>query len=564
MAYLDKLITGKYPTYESFYRDFHIDIPEDFNFAFDVLDEVAQKEPDKIAMVWCNPEGEEHVFTFSDISRMSSRYANFFRSLGIQKGDKAMLVLKRHYTFWFAIMALHKLGAVTVPATHLLKKKDIQYRNNLGDIKMIVCTADGDVADEVDAAWEESPNLKVCAISKGARDGWHSLDEAEGFSDVFERPDGDQRMHNHDGQILFFTSGTTGMPKMVLHNCTYPLGHSITAKYWQQVEENGLHLTVADTGWGKALWGKLYGQWMCGCAVFTYDYEKFDPADLLQKLVNYKVTSFCAPPTIYRYFIKEDLNKFDLSNLRRASIAGEALNPEIYNQFLKATGVKLTEAFGQTESVVAIGTFSMMEPVPGSMGKPSPLYDICIVDDDGKDVHRGQIGEIAIRIHGERPLGMFECYYNDPERTKASCAGGLYRTGDQAWEDESGYFWYVGRTDDVIKSSGYRIGPFEVESALLEHPAVLETAITAVPDPVRGQLVKATIVLAKGYAPSEELKHQLQEHVKRVTAPYKYPRVIEFVDALPKTISGKIRRVEIREKDGDARSDDQFKDNGDC
>jgi acetyl-CoA synthetase len=340
------------------------------------------------------------------------------------------------------------------------------------------------------------------------------------------------------------------MPKMVLHDCTYALGHAITAKYWQQVEENGLHLTVADTGWGKALWGKLYGQWMMGCCVFTYDFDRFDPADLLTKLQDFKITSFCAPPTIFRYFIKEDLCKYDLSSLKRASIAGEALNPEIYHRFLQATGVKLAEAFGQTETVVSVGTFSMMEPVPGSMGKPSPLYDIVIADDEGNTVHRGEIGEIAIRIKdGVRPLGMFSCYYNDPERTQEACRGGLYRTGDQAWQDESGYFWYVGRTDDVIKSSGYRIGPFEVESALMEHPAVLETAITAVPDPDRGAIVKATVVLVAGYKPSEELKLELQEHVKRVTAPYKYPRVIEFVTALPKTISGKIRRVEIREND---------------
>ncbi len=557
MAYLDRLIKGEYPTYESFCRDFHIEVPEDFNFAFDVLDEIAAQEPDKRAMVWCNPDGEEHVFSFSDMSRQSNRYASFFQSLGIQKGDKVMLILKRHYTFWFCIMALHKLGAVTVPATNLLKKKDIEYRNNMGGIKLVVCTADGEIADEVEAAHANSQTLETLVISRGTREGWRSLDETAAFSDSFERPTGDQKTNNADPLLLFFTSGTTGMPKMVLHNCTYPLGHSITAKYWQQVVENGLHLTVSETGWAKSLWGKLYGQWMCGCAVFVYDYEKFDPNDLLQKIADYKVTSFCAPPTIYRYFIKEDMGKFDLSSLQRGSIAGEALNPEIYNRFLKATGVKLTEAYGQTEMVVLVGTFSMMEPVPGSMGRPSPLYNICIVDDEGNDVHRGQIGEIAIRMpESGRPLGMFIGYYNDPERDEASCADGLYRTGDQAWEDESGYFWFVGRTDDVIKSSGYRIGPFEVESALLEHPAVLETAITAVPDSVRGQLVKATIVLAKGYEPSEELKIELQEHVKHVTAPYKYPRVIEFVTTLPKTISGKIRRVEIREKDSETSVDE--------
>ncbi len=552
MPYCDRLVKGgPFATYEEFVQNFRIDVPEDFNFAYDVVDVLAQEEPQRRAMLWCDDKGHERTFTFADMARGSSQYAHFFRELGVRKGDKVMLVLKRHYEFWFAILALHKLGAVVVPATNLLKTKDFVYRNNAAQIKMIVCTADGDVADQVDASRAQSPTLVHTVIARGTRPGWRSLEEAAGYPAVYERPTDDQNTHNDDILLLYFTSGTSGMPKMVQHCHTYPLGHIITASYWQDVQDGGLHLTVADTGWGKAVWGKLYGQWMGGCSVFVYDYDKFVPSDLLHKIEQYRITSFCAPPTIYRYFIKEDLSKYDLSSLTHASIAGEALNPEIYYQFQKATGLKLTEAFGQTETVVSLGTFTMMEPVPGSMGKPSPLYDVCIVDEDGKEVHRGAVGEIAVRLHdGKKPLGMFHSYYGDPERTQNAVRDGLYRTGDQAWQDEAGYYWYVGRADDVIKSSGYRIGPFEVESALMEHPAVLETAITAVPDPVRGQVVKATIVLTAGYEPSDALKKELQDHVKRVTAPYKYPRVVEFVQELPKTISGKIRRVEIRERDG--------------
>ncbi|MBQ9988758.1 MAG: AMP-binding protein [Clostridia bacterium] len=550
MAFYTRLVQADTNSYESFVNTLKIDVPEDFNFAYDVLDVLAEETPDNPAMLWLGKDGEERRYTYSDVSRESSRAAHFFRELGIRRGDRVLLVCKRHFRFWFAIMALHKLGAIAIPATHLLKAKDFEYRNNLAGVSAVVCTADDDTADEIDLAAPNCPTLKHKIIVCGTRPGWRSMEETQAYPDVFPRPTDDQRTHNDDGQVLFFTSGTTGMPKMVLHDCTYPLGHIITSVYWQEVQEGGLHLTVADTGWGKALWGKLYGQWMAGCCVFIYDFDRFHAADLLEKIEKYKVTSFCAPPTIYRYFLQEDLTKYDLSALKHGSIAGEALNPEIFAQFKELTGLSLTEAFGQTETVVSLGTFTMMTPQPGSMGKPSPLYDVFIADDEGNPQPRGQVGEICIRIkNNQKPLGMFHSYYGDPERTKAAVAGGIYRTGDQAWQDEAGYYWYVGRADDVIKSSGYRIGPFEVESALIEHPAVLEAAVTAVPDPVRGQIVKATIVLKEGYEPSDALVKELQNHVKRITAPYKYPRVIAFVDELPKTISGKIRRVEIRQAD---------------
>ena len=552
MAFYDRYVNRtEFSSYEDFKKNFKIQVPEDFNFGFDVVDVIAEEDPSRKAMLWCNEHGEERVFTFEDMKRMSNKTANYFYSLGIRKGDKVMLILKRHYEFWFSIIALHKLGAVVIPATNLLKAKDVIYRANAAEIKMIVCTADGTVSDEVDEAMHQCTTVEHLVLCRGKKEGWESFDEGvEAASDVFLRPQGDQRTHNDDVMLLYFTSGTSGMPKMVQHVFTYPLGHIVTAAYWQCVLPGGLHLTVADTGWGKAVWGKLYGQWMADTTVFTYDFDKFHPADLLEKIQNYKVTTFCAPPTIYRYFIKEDLSKYDLSHLQHVSIAGEALNPEVYNQFYKETGLKLTEAFGQTETTVSVGTFPGMEPVPGSMGKPAPGYDVMIIGEDDKQVPNGQVGEIAIHLHnGEKPLGMFHSYYNDPERTARVMKDDIYRTGDMAWKDENGYLWYVGRADDVIKSSGYRIGPFEVESALMEHPAVVETAITGVPHPERGQVVKATVVLAKGYEPSEALVKELQNHVKRITAPYKYPRVVEFVEELPKTISGKIRRVEIREQD---------------
>ncbi|NLC69719.1 MAG: AMP-binding protein, partial [Clostridiaceae bacterium] len=471
-------------------------------------------------------------------------------SIGIKKGDSVMLILKRRYEFWFCLLGLHKIGAITIPATHLLTTKDIIYRNNAADIKMIVAVAEDDVIRHVEESLEKSLTVKYKALINVNRDGWYNLNkELEKASCKFERPRGEDAVSIGDTSLLYFTSGTTGMPKMVRHDFTYPLGHIVTAKYWQNASDGGLHLTVADTGWAKAVWGKIYGQWLCKSAVFVYDYDKFVPRDLIDVIVKYGVTSFCAPPTIYRFFIKEDLSKFRQSKLAYCTTAGEPLNPEVYNRFLEYTGIRLMEAYGQTEMTVAIGTFKYMNPKPGSMGKPAPGYDIDILDDKGNSCEVGEEGQIVVRTGRRKPVGMFMDYYRDPGLTSSVWNNDIYYTGDMAWKDEDGYFWFVGRADDVIKSSGYRIGPFEVESALLEHPAVLECAVTAVPAPLRGQVVKATVVLTKNYKPSKELVVELQEHVKKVTAPYKYPRVIEFVDELPKTISGKIRRVAIREKD---------------
>lgn len=548
---LDRFVSKiTFDSYEEFVRDFTINIPENFNFAYDVVDQMAKETPEKVALVWCDDKGNEAVFNFGQLKYYSDKAANFFKKAGIRKGDPVMLVLKRHYEFWFCILALHKLGAICIPATHLLTTKDIVYRNNAADIKMIVCVNEPEVIQHVEEAQSKSPSLQAKVLVGGSRENWFDFHrELELASSDFVRPTGNDASQNSDIMLLYFTSGTTGMPKMVQHNYTYPLGHILTAKYWQKVEDDGLHLTVADTGWAKAVWGKIYGQWLCGCAVFVYDYDKFVPREMLEVIIKHGVTSFCAPPTIYRFFIKEDLTKYDLSKLRHCSIAGEPLNPEVYHQFLKATGLKLMEGYGQTELTVTAGTFPWMEPKPGSMGKPSPGYDIDLVDENGDSVEVGEEGQIVVRTDRRKPFGMFDGYYRDAELTKKVWHDGIYYTGDMAWRDEDGYLWFVGRADDVIKSSGYRIGPFEVESALLEHPAVLECAITAVPDPDRGQIVKATVVLAKGYDGSQQLVVELQEHVKRVTAPYKYPRIIEFVTELPKTISGKIRRVEIREND---------------
>lgn len=539
-----------FQSYEEFYKDFKINIPENFNFAYDVVDCIASGKSDKTAMVWCDDKGDEAVFTFSQMKRYSDKAANFFKSLGIKKGDPVMLVLKRRYEFWFCLLGLHKLGAVCIPATHLLTSKDIVYRCNAANIKMIVSVAEPEVIRHIEDAEGKSPSLKFKALINHSRDGWINFtDELEVTSDKFERPTGNNAPVNEDIMMLYFTSGTTGMPKMVQHNFTYPLGHILTAKYWQNIADGGLHLTIADTGWAKAMWGKIYGQWICGAAVFVYDYDKFVPKELLDVIVKHKVTSFCAPPTIYRFFIKEDLTKLDLSNLKDCSIAGEPLNPEVYNQFLKATGLKLMEGYGQTELTVAVGTFPWINPKPGSMGKPSPGYDIDLLDENGNSCDVGKEGQLVVRTDKNKPYGMFDGYFRDAVLTKSVWHDGVYYTGDMAWRDEDGYYWFVGRSDDLIKSSGYRIGPFEVESALQEHPAVLECAITAVPDPDRGQVIKATVVLSKNYSPSDNLVKELQEHVKKVTAPYKYPRIIEFVKELPKTISGKIRRVEIREQD---------------
>ena len=538
----------EFGSYEDFLHNFRINVPENFNFAYDVLDVIAEEEPEKRALQWAHMDGRERAFTFAEIARLSKQAANLFVRLGIQKGDKVMLVLRRHYTFWIAIMALCRIGAVAVPATHLLTKKDIVYRANCAGIKMVVTSAEGCFAASCEEALSECPTVEKLLIVDGAREGWLDFEAllAE-ESDEFPRPA--EPLKHDDIMLLYFTSGTSGMPKMVGHNFDYPLGHIQTAVFWHQCVDGGLHLTVSETGWMKSVWGKLYGQWLAGSAIMVYDFEKFVPKDMLAVLEKYKVTTFCAPPTIYRFMILEDVSKYDLSSIQHCTTAGEPLNPEVFEKWKELTGHELREIFGQTELCVTVGTFPWMKVCPGSMGKPSPQFDVDIVDEEGKSCAAGQVGEIVVRTQYETPVGMFLGYYRDEEGTKAVWHDGMYHTRDLAWRDEWGYYWYVGRADDVIKSSGYRIGPFEVESALMEHDAVVETAITGVPDPVRGQIVKATIVLKKGYEPSEELKKELQNHVKKLTAPYKYPRVIEFVDELPKTISGKIRRVELRERD---------------
>ncbi|MGI6152787.1 MAG: AMP-binding protein [Christensenellaceae bacterium] len=546
----EKYCTTGFDSYEEFAENFKINAPDDFNFSYDVVDVLAKEKPDKRALLWVDDFGGERTFTFSEMSRLSQQAANMLHTEGIRKGDKVMLILKRHYEFWITILALHRIGAIAIPATHLLTQKDIVYRNNAADVKMIIATNSGDLKASVEEAEPESPTLQKKILVGEDRLGWLNYwTEMEKYGDSFPRPAGDADTKSTDIMLLYFTSGTTGMPKMVAHDYTYPLGHIVTAVYWHNVDPDGLHLTVADTGWAKSAWGKLYGQWLAETCVFVYDMEKFDPKELLNKISKYKVTTFCAPPTMYRYFIKEDLSQFDLSALKYATIAGEPLNPEVYHQFYEATGLKLREIYGQTETMVTIGNFLWMEPRPGSMGRPNPTYCIDLVNDEGEPVGLGETGEIVIRTDKTDMVGMFLGYYRDDERTSKAWNNDIYHTGDVAWRDEDGYYWYVGRSDDVIKSAGYRIGPFEVESVLMEHPAVLETAITGVPDPVRGQLVKATVVLAKGYEPTDELRAELQNFVKRNTAPYKYPRVIEFVEEMPKTISGKIRRVELREKD---------------
>lgn len=542
------LAKTRFDSYEDFSAHFRIQVPERFNFGYDVVDELARRAPDKPALVWCDDKGASASFTFSQMKYYSDKTANYLRSLGVKKGDPVMLMLKRRYEFWFACVALHKLGAVCIPATHLLTTKDIVYRATAADIKMIIAVDDPDVLATVDAALPDCPSLRHRVVVGRPRAGWeHFSDGLERAPETFVPPSGDEQARNSDPFLLYFTSGTTGMPKMVLHDFTYPLGHILTAKYWQNLPEGGLHLTVADTGWAKAAWGKIYGQWLSENAVFVYDYDKFVPKNLIEVIVKHGVTTFCAPPTIFRYLIKEDLSHFDFTALKYCVVAGEPLNPEVYNQFLKQTGLRLIEGFGQTETVVLVGTYPWMEPKPGSMGKPSPGFDVDIVDDAGRSCEAGEEGQIVIRLDKGTPVGMFSGYYRDEQLTNKVFCNNLYYTGDVAYRDEDGYYWFVGRADDVFKSSGYRISPFEVESALVEHPAVLECAVTAVPDPDRGLVIKATIVLTKNYQPGEALAKEIQEHVKNTTAPYKYPRIVEFVPELPKTISGKIRRVAIRE-----------------
>ena len=535
---------------EDYIRNFRIRVPADFNFAYDVVDAYAAEEPDKKALLWTDDRGGEIQFTFADMKRETDRTASYFQSLGIGRGDMVMLILKRRYEFWFSILALHKLGAVAIPATHLLTRKDVVYRCNMAGIKAIVAAGEPVITGHIAAAMPESPTTKLL-ISVGPEVPEGFLDFHEGIRHAapFVRP---QHVNtNDDIMLMYFTSGTTGEPKMVAHDFTYPLGHISTGCFWHNLHEGSLHLTIADTGWAKAAWGKLYGQWLAGANIFVYDHEKFTPADILRKIGQYRITSLCAPPTIYRFLIREDLSKYDLSSLEYCTTAGEALNGAVYDKFKRLTGVRLMEGFGQTETTLTLATFPWMEPKPGSMGVPNPQYDIDLLTPDGRSAEDGEQGQIVIRTDRGKPLGLFKEYYLNDGMMHEVWHDGVYYTGDVAWRDEDGYFWFVGRADDVIKSSGYRIGPFEVESALMTHPAVVECAITGVPDEIRGQVVKATIILGDKYRPraGEELIRELQDHVKQITAPYKYPRIIEFVDELPKTISGKIRRKAIRADD---------------
>ncbi|MBE5737238.1 MAG: cupin domain-containing protein [Clostridiales bacterium] len=515
-----------------------------FNFGFDIVDKIADKYPEKLAMLHLDKNKFERRFTFKDIKRASNQVANYFTSLGIKRGDKVMLVLKRHYQFWFCMVALHKLGAIAIPATNQLKEHDFEYRYNSAGVKAIVCTADGDTYEYAQSAAEKCPQVERLLMVGGNKEGWRDFDKEYAlFSGKFDRPK--DCSQGDEAALMFFTSGTTGNPKMAAHKHTYALGHFVTAKYWHCCERDGLHLTISDTGWGKSLWGKLYGQWLCEGAVFVYDFDRFDENDILPMFAEYNITTFCAPPTMLRMLIRGDLSKFDLSSIHHMTTAGEALNPEVFNKFKEATGLEIMEGFGQTETTLAIANLYGTTPKIGAMGKANPQYDVDVVDSDGNSVPAGEVGEIVIHTDKEVPCGLFREYYRDSEKTQDAWHDGLYHTGDTAWRDEDGYFWYVGRVDDVIKSSGYRIGPFEIESVIMELPYVLECGVSAVPDEVRGQVVKASIVLTKGTEPSEELKKEIQKYVKDHTAPYKYPRVVVFRDELPKTISGKIQRNKL-------------------
>ena len=517
---------------------------ETFNFGFDVVDEIAEKYPDKLAMIHLDKHKNEKDFTFSQIKKESARVANYFKSLGIKRGDRVMLVLKRHYEFWFAMIALHKLGAIAIPATYLLQKHDFVYRYNAAGVKAIVCTADGDTAKIAEDAAKECPSVELKLIVGGRKDGWHDFDaEYPLYSSKFAREK--DTPCGEDPALMFFSSGTTGEPKMVMHKHTYALGHFMTAKYWHCCERDGLHFTISDTGWGKSLWGKLYGQWMCEGAVFVYDFDRFNAADILPMFAKYNITTFCAPPTMLRMMIKEDLSKYDFSSIKHMTTAGEALNPEVAKQFCNLTGLTIYEGFGQTETTLTIANFRGTDVKPGSMGKASPQYHIDLVDADGNTVQNGETGEIVVRLDNGTPPGLFKEYCKEPDKTAEAMRGGVYHTGDTAWRDEDGYFWYVGRVDDIIKSSGYRIGPFEIENVIMELPYVLECGVSAAPDEVRGQIVKASIVLTKGTEPTEELKKEIQQYVKTHTAPYKYPRLVVFRDSLPKTTSGKIQRNKL-------------------
>lgn len=543
---------------EDFRNNLHFRIPEEFNFAYDVMDEWAKEQPDKLALLWTSERGEEIRFTFGELKGQTDQVAAYYKSLGIGHGDKVMLILKRHYQWWLSMLALCKLGAVAIPATHMLTTHDIVYRNNRASVKAIICVNDEYVTSQISGAMAGSPTVKVLIAvnsqvekDKPVPQGFHDWNKEWREAPQFVRPE--HVNDNEDTMLIYFTSGTSGEPKMVAHDYLYALGHLTTGVYWHNLNADSIHLTVADTGWGKAVWGKLYGQWFAGAVVFVYDHEKFTAEKILRQIEKYRITSFCAPPTIYRFMIQEDFKKYDLSSLKYCTTAGEALEPIVYEKFYERTGIRLMEGFGQTETTLTLGTFPWNTPKPGSMGKPNPQYDIHLLKNDGTECEEGEKGELCIKITDRKPIGLFKYYYRDFDKTHEAWHGGYYHTGDLAWRDQDGYYWFVGRADDVIKSSGYRIGPFEVESALMKHPAVVECAVTGVPDKIRGMVVKATVVLADEYRQraGAELVKELQNFVKHETAPYKYPRVIEFVDELPKTISGKIRRVEIRKKDAD-------------
>lgn len=546
----DYALKTEFKDYEDFKNNFKIIVPENFNFAHDIVDRYAELEPEKKALVWCDDSGEERTFTFEDISKKSSQTANYLLKHGIKKGDRVLLILRRRFEFWFFALALHKIGAIAVPATNQLTAKDIEYRLNAAFIKAVVTYDDEVVQERVEQACKEADEEQTLITIGKARSGWKSYyDEVDNLPDSFARRQGDEGTNNSDVMLLYFTSGTSGSPKMVQHDFTYPLGHIVTAKYWQNVIDDGLHLSVAETGWAKAVWGKLYGQWICGSAVMVYDMVAFSPSKMMNVVSKYHVTTFCAPPTTYRFLVKADINKYDISALKYLVTAGEALTPELFNKVYESTGLKMYEAFGQTEATVMVGNFPGMEIKPGSMGKPAPGYDIEIVRPDGTKCDPNENGSIIIRLDKEHPHGLFTGYYNNPEQTKKAFSNGVYNTGDVACYDEDGYIWFSGRSDDVIKTSGYRVSPFEVESVLLLHPAILECAVTGVPDDKRGQVIKATVVLNKEFEKSKQLELEIFEFMKSKTATYKHPRIIDFVDELPKTISGKIRRVEIRQKD---------------
>ena len=555
------LTQTKFTSEDDYAKHLHFIVPENFNFAYDVMDAWAEEKPDKVALLWTSERGEEVSTTYREFKEQTDRTAAYFMQLGIKHGDKVMLILKRHYQWWLSMMALCKVGAIAIPATHMLTVHDIVYRNQSASVKYIICANDEYITEQIAKAMPDSPTVKALVavnalseLDKPIPEGFHDWRKEWDKAPAFVRPDNVNT--NEDTMLMYFTSGTSGEPKMVAHDFLYALGHLTTGVYWHNLHANSLHLTVADTGWGKAVWGKLYGQWFAGATVFVYDHEKFTAEKIMRQMEKYHITSFCAPPTIYRFMIREDFSKYDLSSLEWCTTAGEAMNPSVANRFKELTGVTIYEGFGQTETTMTLGTFPWVKPKPGSMGKPNPQYDVQLLRQDGTECEDGEKGEICIRIGDKKPLGLFKGYYRDEERTKETWHDGIYHTGDMAWRDEEGYYWFVGRTDDVIKSSGYRIGPFEVENALMTHPAVVECAITGVPDPIRGMIVKATVVLAPEYKAKagDELIKELQNHVKHETAPYKYPRLIEFVNELPKTISGKIRRVEIREKDNQKKS----------